>query len=147
MTIEKIVDAAAIYLDSNICIYHLEGDRPLQAVSQRLFAIANEHATPLVASELALAGRLYGAYKSSGSELAERYRAFFRESAIDLFPIDMPTLEAAAIIGPEAGVKLPDAIHIATALGAGCEVFVTNDARIRERDNLRIVQLSALIAR
>ncbi|MEY4531807.1 MAG: hypothetical protein RLZZ156_2528, partial [Deinococcota bacterium] len=43
-------------------------------------------------------------------------------------------------------LKTPDAIHLATALETGCEVFLTNDTRIKSPD-LEIITLSSLISK
>jgi hypothetical protein len=38
----------------------------------------------------------------------------------------------------------PDALQIATALAAGCEIFVTNDRALRRATELRVVTLDDL---
>lgn len=38
--------------------------------------------------------------------------------------------------------KIPDAIHLAAALEAGCQVFLTNDARLRSFRGLDVEALS-----
>jgi hypothetical protein len=39
------------------------------------------------------------------------------------------------------GVKMPDALQLAAALGAGCTTFVTNDRRIPAIRGIRVLQL------
>jgi predicted nucleic acid-binding protein len=50
----------------------------------------------------------------------------------------------AARIGARKGLKLVDAIHFSAALEPGCDVFVTNDSRIRSSDGLEVVLLENL---
>ncbi len=51
------------------------------------------------------------------------------------------------------GVRLPDAEHIADAIGMGCDIFLTNDRRLRNRStglqapgNLRVRRPSEFLA-
>lgn len=142
MTIETIARAKRIYLDSNICIYFVEGTPDRQSASRRVFELAEQANVPLITSELALAECLFGAYKQGNEALASHYRDILQDSAaITLIPIDTALLDLAAQIGPQSGLKLVDAIHAATALGTGCDVFVTNDVRIRSLKDLEVVQL------
>jgi predicted nucleic acid-binding protein len=41
-------------------------------------------------------------------------------------------------------MKLVDAIHFSAALERGCDVFVTNDSRIRSSGGLEVVLLESL---
>ena len=41
-------------------------------------------------------------------------------------------------------LKLPDAIHLATAQSAGCDTLVTNDPDFRNAADMRVVMLSGL---
>jgi predicted nucleic acid-binding protein len=50
-------------------------------------------------------------------------------------------LRAAAELRAMAGVKTPDALQLAAAIGAGCTSFVTNDRPLPSVPGLRIVQL------
>ena len=40
--------------------------------------------------------------------------------------------------------KLPDSIHLATALQSGCAIFVTNDANIKTPDNVTQLVLNEI---
>lgn len=64
---------------------------------------------------------------------------------IDLLTIDLPVLErAAALRLAHRGLRTPDAIHAATAIAAGCRLFVTNDMGFRQIEHLPLVLLSEL---
>jgi predicted nucleic acid-binding protein len=62
---------------------------------------------------------------------------------LELLPVSQETLENAATVGARHRLKVVDAIHVATALAAGCDAFLTNDAGIRVSDGLRLVRLDA----
>jgi predicted nucleic acid-binding protein len=50
-------------------------------------------------------------------------------SSLDLIPLDAATAMLAAQLGAVYKLKAPDAIHLATAIQAGSDAFVTNNAR------------------
>jgi predicted nucleic acid-binding protein len=50
-------------------------------------------------------------------------------SFLDLMPLDTPTAMLAAQLGAAYKLRAPDAIHLATAVQAGADVFVTNNTR------------------
>lgn len=52
-------------------------------------------------------------------------------------------IEAARLRAQHACLKLPDAIHAATAVAYGASTFVTNDARFRPVSGLTAVVLHA----
>ena len=48
---------------------------------------------------------------------------------LDLFPTDLATAELATALSAAYGLRAADAIHLATAVGAGADRFVTNNRR------------------
>lgn len=145
MTIDALSSATRAYLDTNIFIYLLEGEKGLQDAAERVFIAARNAGVHLASSEIALAECLYGAHRRNDRELTQKYRSIFQpDERFGLLPVDLVALEMAASIGPHCGLKLIDAIHVATALNAGCDLFVTNDRRIRDRPELKVAHLNAL---
>jgi predicted nucleic acid-binding protein len=51
----------------------------------------------------------------------------------------------AARLRAETALKTPDALHAATALRAGCALFITNDTDFRRVQGLPIVVLDDLL--
>jgi predicted nucleic acid-binding protein len=41
----------------------------------------------------------------------------------------------------EAGLRTPDALQVAAALHGGAELFITNDARLRQTARIRVALL------
>jgi predicted nucleic acid-binding protein len=60
-----------------------------------------------------------------------------------VLPIDRPVLFKAATLRAGSGMRLPDAIHVASAQLAGMNVFLTNDRGIRLPRHLELRLLSA----
>ncbi|MCB1441367.1 MAG: PIN domain-containing protein, partial [Nitratireductor sp.] len=79
-------------------------------------------------SELTLAESLVKPMADRDAELAERYfRVLAPQSGIEVREVSREVLILAARIRAEKRVKLPDAIHLATAQATGCDRFVSND--------------------
>ena len=44
-------------------------------------------------------------------------------------------------LGPELGLKLPDTIHVASAAASGCDVFLSDDHRLKVPDGITLAGL------
>ncbi|NJO66954.1 MAG: type II toxin-antitoxin system VapC family toxin [Leptolyngbyaceae cyanobacterium RM1_405_57] len=60
-------------------------------------------------------------------------------------PILRELLIDAAQVRADTGLKLPDAIHVATAVRSQCTTFLTNDDRLKNLGSLNVVLLSEVI--
>jgi len=67
------------------------------------------------------------------------YRSFFADEGLVALA---PMLELSAEIGAALALKTVDAIHVATAIVAGCDALLTNDKGLRAPRQLRINQLA-----
>lgn len=124
---------ARLYLDSNVFIYALEGrtDAVRRATAQLLREIHAQRCTAAT-SLIARAEVLVRPLRLQQVELADRYRALLSgASAVLVYAVDENVVDRAAGLRADYPVlRLPDALHIATAMQAGCDAFITGDRRL-----------------
>ena len=58
-----------------------------------------------------------------------------------MVPVSRTILIDAARLRANSGLRLPDAIHVATAVAAGCPIFLSNDRRLKVPDVLQLLAL------
>jgi predicted nucleic acid-binding protein len=121
-------DTPSIYLDANILIYAAEAGNPwtdqLRTLLKSVFR--GEHLA--ITSELTLTEVLAKPYATGSSRLVRIYETLLSaQSAILTVPIDRDILRRAARLRGAPRLKLADAMHLATALQAGCTHFLSND--------------------
>lgn len=63
---------------------------------------------------------------------------------LSVIPVNRQILIEAAKLRANVNIKLPDAIHAATALLTQCSTFLTNDQRFQVIPNLTVVLLSQI---
>jgi len=84
-----------------------------------------------VISALVLAELLVPAFRAGDAARArELARALERFPHLRIVDLDGAVAARAAALRARYGLRTPDAIHCATAIGAGCDVFLTNDAKL-----------------
>jgi uncharacterized protein len=115
-----------IYLDTCLVIYLLEGAPNLaQPVESAVLA---QPEAQYCGSALLRMECLVGPLRSGNTALAAEYEQVF--SALIMLPIAVTVYDHAARLRATHGLKTPDALHLATALAAGCDEFWTNDNRL-----------------
>lgn len=159
-----------IYLDANFFLAAFEGSGALAEAAQRILRAAESRRGLLVTSELTLAEVLVGPFRArqesprddltSSGPLSDRLRKWLSpgtlatlyaelispESHIEVAAADRPVLILAAHWRAKTGVKLPDAIHLATAEQAGCTHVVSGDKRLRESPDYRFQRVDVAVA-
>jgi len=98
----------------------------------------------VVTSELTLAEVLVKPLKDQNPAIQHAYRAFLAPTPVlEVVPISRDILEEAAQWRATTKLKLPDAIHLATALRSKCDSFLTNDGVFRSLGLPQIKMLSS----
>ena len=116
------------YLDSNAFIAHREAGGATGIALRDLFTLLEQGVVLASTSELALAEVLAQPLAARDFARAKGYRALLQPGGVvALVPVSRKVLEAAAALAAETRMALPDCIHVATAMQAGCDVFVSND--------------------
>ena len=133
------------YLDTNLFIYAVEEIAPYAEQIRPLLQAADRGEIELVTSLLTLAETLVMPYRKKDDALAAVYWELFSSPPRGLFvaQLDLAILEQAARLRATLdSVRLPDAIHLATAEAEQCDFFLTNDKRLKIALDLPILVLS-----
>jgi predicted nucleic acid-binding protein len=145
MGIAEAISGKHLYLDTNVFIYAVEGFSGLEDELRRLFSAVDAGRITATTSELTLAETLVKPFAEGNRDYQRAYRTLLRKrSFFQLEPVTRAILLAAARIRATTTLKLPDAIHLATAQSAGCDTLVTNDPDFRNAADMRVVMLSGL---
>jgi len=120
-------------LDTNLFIYLFEdsgqrGDR----VSKLIERMA-ERNDRLATSTLTLGEILVKPREMGNLELAMRYEGFLRSSEVNLISFDAATALRYADIRRDRTIRAPDAIQLACAASAACDLFITNDETLSRK--------------
>jgi predicted nucleic acid-binding protein len=132
-----------VYLDANVFIYAVEGSPEHAAFLEGLFDLLAAGDAAAVTSELTLAEVLAKPFAERRADLAAIYEEMVAPSAwLSTVPVERAIVVRAARLGPELGLKLPDAIHAASAEAAACEVFLSNDRRLKMPQGIVLAELA-----
>jgi predicted nucleic acid-binding protein len=126
--------AARLYMDTNIFISALENNDDVSKKLLELISLNESGAKPvLMTSEIALAELVVHPLRRNDTRLLEIYDNITIGNAfISVGTVSREVLWYAAILRAEhSSLKLPDAIHLATAMLSGCKYFLTSDTRLK----------------
>lgn len=136
---------AKVYLDTNILVFLVEGHDLLQANVDTLLRRIEAGDLSVATSELSVAEVLVKPYATGNMRLAALYEALLVPGPqMTIVPIDLSILKSAARLRAMTKAKLPDAIHVATAMALRCDYVVSNDAGLKVLPPLQLVQMSAI---
>jgi predicted nucleic acid-binding protein len=134
-----------VYLDANPIIYTVEKHPDYGPLLHPLWLAAQAKTIAVVSSELALMETLVLPLKNGDKTLEQAYELALLGTEMRLLPITQLILRRAAQLRATTKLKTPDALHAATALVAGCALFVTNDVGFRVVAGLPLVVLDDLL--
>lgn len=140
-----MTDVPRIYLDTNAFIFAVEEQSERSILLAELFSASEEADRCIfVTSELTLAEALVKPYRNLDDDLISRYDNMIRDSAwLDVQPVVRPTLWYAGVLRSQSRMKLPDAIHLATAFGSDCTHFLTADKALSAINEIRHTRFGA----
>jgi predicted nucleic acid-binding protein len=130
--------AGSVYVDANTVIYVVEKIEPYHTLLAPLWLAAQAGQLLVVTSELTWLETLTKPLREGNAVLESLFRAFLTAAEVRLTPATLALWEHAARLRA-VGLKTPDALHAATALAAGCVLFLTNDTAFRRVPGLPVV--------
>ena len=120
-----------IYLDACAIIYFVEAGGPFHAaVVSRILQIQSDPNSRLLTSRLSCLECRIHPIRQRDDELLATYNSFFNTSRLILIGISDAVIERATTLRANHGFKTPDAIHLASAIEAKADLFLTGDASL-----------------
>lgn len=123
--------AALVYLDANPFVYAFEGDPGREGPLRELFVALSRRSGAAVTSELVLAELLAPSTQAGVMPEHQRHAIYtellIRNTFIDARPVTRDILLATVELRRSQRLRLPNAIHLATAVGAECRYILSKD--------------------
>lgn len=136
------IKKAPIYLDTNFFIYMLEAHEDYKAALKSILDFKDRHGLITFTSEITLAECLVKPFTDGNAEAVKVYESQIKTgTTLKVKSVSRKILRESAKLRGELGLKLPDAIHVATALENGCATFVTNDKKLRVPEGMTRIYL------
>jgi predicted nucleic acid-binding protein len=122
---------ARVYVDSNVLIYAVEGVAATAGPAKELIRFLRNRRDLMFTSEIALAEVLAPSKRPDAWPLPAKRRTYLDlllwSGAVSLVPVTRDILIRTADLRKVTPLKLPDAIHLTSAIHAGCGFLVTGD--------------------
>jgi predicted nucleic acid-binding protein len=121
-----------IYIDSNVFIYAVEGVPQTAEPARNLIRFLRRRTASMCTSEITLA-EILAPSRTEGAWPLNKKRPVYLDLLVSsemvvLLPVSRDILIRTAEVRDMRRLKLPDAIHLATALHHGCKFFVSGDS-------------------
>ncbi len=125
--------SSLVYLDTNPFIYGFELDQPEPHPAAQLFVGLRNYPKSFATSELTLAELLAPPARLNKYSFEQKVRLYGNlliwSGMFNLVPVSQHLLFGTAMLRQKQRYKLPDAIHVVSALAAGCKFFVSNNTK------------------
>ena len=121
-----------VCLDTNCVIYFVEFNAVWSPKIVQRVANLRQAGEEIAVCDLARTECLVHPYSQGDAALLADYQAFFTSPQIHMLPLTPTVCERAAQIRAASAMtlKVPDCLHLAAAIEAGCTLFLTNDQQL-----------------
>lgn len=130
-----------VYLDANVFIAAFEHVGAGSDHAWWLIRAVEDGEIFAATSELTLAEILVKPLERGQADLADGYGKMLVSAAhFEVMPVQRDILiEAASIRARRNAIRLPDALHVATAKALSCSFFISNDRRLALPEGMRLL--------
>jgi predicted nucleic acid-binding protein len=140
------IQGRRVYLDTNIFVYFLERHEQYFDFVLPFFQLFDQGLSMAYTGDAAVAETLYKPYQADDLLLVSEFKTFFGDDEfITVLPHTTKVFELTAEIAPKQKMKMIDALHYSTAIMAGCQFLLTNDAGFKSNAKLEVIQLRDLV--
>lgn len=144
---EALRGVALLGVETSPFIYFVEQHPVYVGRMRDVFRRVDEGNPRIVTSVITLTEILVLPIETGNQAYEQAYREMLLNTeTIRLERVSVAIAEQAARLRARYNLRTPDALHIATAITAGCDAFLTNDRALRRADVIRVLVLDELEA-
>lgn len=144
----RLAGVTKIGVDTAPFIYHFEENPTYLPIVRDMFGHVDNSANQakIYTSGISLLEALIYPLKKQDEMLINRYRTFFLEAKrVELIPVTEAVFLAASVIRAHYNLRTPDALQLGACIQHGCEVFITNDRRLKRVSEIDVLVLADYI--
>ena len=119
-----------VYWDSMVFIYAIEKNPTYFPIVKAVHEAMKRRRDTLCTSIFTVGEVLVGARKAGSQSAVDRIKNYFAGDTAAILPFTLETAEQFALIRSWTRASPSDAIHLAAAVEAHVDVFLTNDAKL-----------------
>ncbi len=121
-----------VFWDTNLFIYLFENYGPLSKATAELRNRMLIRGDQLLTSTFTLGEVLVKPLENGDVALSSKYESGITATAL-MLPLDIAAAKIYASLRSDRSLRAPDAIQLACAASAGVDLFITNDARLKNK--------------
>lgn len=145
--VDALTDVSRLYIETAPLIYYVEAHPDYIARMDTIIDAVENQPIRAFSSVITLTEVLTQPLKTGNRILEQEYRDILVNSGgYQLIPTSVRVAESAADLRARYNLRTPDALHIASAILARCDAFLTNDSGIRRVSELTVLVLDELEA-
>jgi predicted nucleic acid-binding protein len=131
-----------VYLDASIVIYSVEGQPTLQARAQARLVSLQATGGRFAVSPLTQLECYVMPIRQQDVVLQKDYDRFFADPSLVHVDVTHAAFRRATLIRAHHRLRLADALHLATAVEAGCDRFLTADVQLQSFPDIPVEVLA-----
>ena len=140
--IDVLGDSTLVFLDTSPVIYFTDANPSYLPITESFFELLDSGDVMAATSPITLAECLVVPLRSNDIQGVNLYTDLLTNNPhINFMHTNKDIARKSAELRAKYMLKLPDALQLATALNAQCDVFLTNDARLKRVNDLQVVVL------
>jgi predicted nucleic acid-binding protein len=137
---------SAVYIDTNVLIYHLEDTAPYSELTQILFDLIERGNLKGHTSTLSLLELNVKPYQLNRPDKAVTHIALLKNLPhFSIQPLTLEMADRAAQMRAKYQLKTPDAIHLASALECRCDTMIGNDQNLKKVKEIHYLHLDHFV--
>ena len=131
-----------LYLDANPIVYSIEGVPDFRLAALGWIERAEAADGAVITSRLSRLECRVKPLRDGNLDLLELFEGFFAREGLELVEVTAEVIEAATQLRATHNFRAPDAIHLASALVAKADVFLTGDRNLARCPDLKVEVLA-----